>query len=536
MESTPASWAGTHHRGARVGPGEEEAWLVGTTAHPVVARAVGRPDVDREVGDRRVGDGVDHHRPVLDDAPLLVLLADHVARRVLEEQQGDVDLVGQLDELGRLVGFLGEEHAAVVGQHPDRIAVDRRPPGHQAGAVERLELVEPGAVDDPGEHLAGIEGHLRVGGGDPEQLLGIVDGLVGGHRGARALLAPVEAADDLAPDPNGVELVGGELVGEAGDPGVHRGAAELLVGRFLAGRHLDQGRAPEEDLGALLDHHDVVAHARHVCAPCGRVAEDERNGGERGRRPPGEVAEGPSTGDEQLCLRREVGAARLDQVDRGKTVLERDVGATCAFPEREGVHRAAPHRRVVRRDEAFGALHDADAEDGSGADVVLGSPCRQGGQLEERRVAVQEELDPLAGRQLSALAVSGDVALAATGASLVEFCGDLGQCGLEREVIGAVRLRAGVDVGGEDGHERGSSTVRRRAATKEAPGRTLRADVGRIGPWPVRRHRAAPDRCLRSCWRRERGLACGRRGRSPFIGSVAGRWCSTSSTRYAISR
>ncbi len=273
-----------HHRRARVGPGEEETWLVGTAAHPVVARAVGRPDVDREVGDRRVGDGVDHHRPVLDDAPLLVLLADHVARRVLEEQQWDVDLVGQLDELGRLVGFLGEEHAAVVGQHPDRIAVDRRPPGHQAGAVERLELVEPGAVDDPGEHLAGIEGHLRVGGGDPEQLLGIVDGLVGRHRGARAPLAPVEPAHDLASDPNGVELVGGELVGEAGDPGVHRGAAELLVGRFLAGRHLDQGRAPEEDLRALLDHHDVVAHARHVCAPRGRVAEDERDGGQA--RPP----------------------------------------------------------------------------------------------------------------------------------------------------------------------------------------------------------------------------------------------------------
>src|SRR5664280_1753237 len=61
-------------------------------------------------------------------------------------------------------------------------------------------------------------------------------------------------------------------------------------------------RGPEEDLRALLDHHDVVAHARDVGTAGGRVAEDQRHGGQGGSRVSGEVPEGPAPGDEQLRL------------------------------------------------------------------------------------------------------------------------------------------------------------------------------------------------------------------------------------------
>ena len=247
---------------------------------------------------------------------LLVLLAHHVPGGVLEEDQGDVDLVGQLDELGGLVGLLGEEHTPVVGQHPDRVAVDGRPPGDQAGAVEGLELVEAGAVDHPGQDLAGVEGDLGVGRGDAQQLVGVVDRLVGRQGRARPPLAPVQPAHDLAAQADGVDLVDGQVVGQAGHPGVHGGPAQLLVGRLLAGGHLHQRRPAQEDLGPLLDHHDVVAHARDV-GPAGRgVAEDQGHGGERRGRAPGQVTEGPAPGDEQLGLGREVGAPRLHQVDR----------------------------------------------------------------------------------------------------------------------------------------------------------------------------------------------------------------------------
>ena len=105
----------------------------------------------------RVGDGVDHHRPVLDDPALLVLLADHVAGGVLEEQQRRVGAVGELDELRRLLRLLAEQHAAGVGEDAQRIAVQAGPTGDQRRPVQRLELVELRAVDDAGDDLARVE-------------------------------------------------------------------------------------------------------------------------------------------------------------------------------------------------------------------------------------------------------------------------------------------------------------------------------------------------------------------------------------------
>ncbi len=58
--------------------------------------------------------------------------ADHVAGGVLQEQQRRVGGVGELDELGRLLRLLGEQHAAGVGQHADRVAVEARPAGAPA--------------------------------------------------------------------------------------------------------------------------------------------------------------------------------------------------------------------------------------------------------------------------------------------------------------------------------------------------------------------------------------------------------------------
>ena len=65
--------------------------------------------------------------PSLMIPPLLVLLADHVAGDVLQEDQRRVDLVGELDELRGLLRLLGEQHAAVVGEDADRDSRGSRP-------------------------------------------------------------------------------------------------------------------------------------------------------------------------------------------------------------------------------------------------------------------------------------------------------------------------------------------------------------------------------------------------------------------------
>ena len=265
-------------------------------------------------------------------------------------------------------------------------------------AVERLELVEPRAVHHPGQHLARVEGDLGVGRGDAQQLVGVVDRLVGRLGGAGPALAVVEAAHDLAAQADGVDLVGGQVVGQAGHPGVHGRPAQLLVGRLLAGGHLDQRRAAQEDLGALLDHDDVVAHARDV-GPAGRgVAEHQGHGGHGRRRAPGEVPEGPAPGDEQLGLGGEVGPARLHQVDDRQPVLEGDVRGPGALAEGERVHGPAPHGGVVGADQALDPLDHADADDRRRPDLVLGAPGGQGAQLEEGRVPVEQQLDALPGQ------------------------------------------------------------------------------------------------------------------------------------------
>ena len=63
-------------------------------------------------------------RAVARDAARLVLGADHEAGDVLKEDERDPPLAAELDEVRALLRGLGEEDA-VVGEDPDRVALDR---------------------------------------------------------------------------------------------------------------------------------------------------------------------------------------------------------------------------------------------------------------------------------------------------------------------------------------------------------------------------------------------------------------------------
>ncbi len=255
--------------------------------------------------DAAVGHGVDHLRAVLDDAALLVVLADHVAGGVLQEQQRDVDLVGELDELRGLVALLVEEDA-VVGEDADRVAAQLAPAGDETGSVERLELVEREPSRTRARTSRGSKGCRRSAGAIPSRSSGSWSGGAGSVvRGAGPSLRQVEAAHDLAADADAVELVDGQVVGQAAGAGVHLGAAELLVVGVLAGRHLHQRRPAEEDLGAAAGPSPVVAHPGHVGAAGGGVAEDEGDGRDAGGGEPGEVAEAAPPGTKiSACVGR----------------------------------------------------------------------------------------------------------------------------------------------------------------------------------------------------------------------------------------
>ena len=331
--------------------------------------------------------------------------------------------------------------------------MELRPPGDQRRTVEGLELVEVRPVDDAGDHLSGVERHLGVGRHQAEQLLlGVArrkDRLARG----RPSLVPVQPSDDASAEPNGVVFVDGEVVGEARGACVHVGAPERLVVGVLARRHLHQRRTGQEHLGALLDHHDVVRHARDVRPAGRRVAEHEGDDGDARRREPGEVAEHGPTGDEDLLLGRKVRAAGFGQVDHRQPVGQRDLVGPQHLLEGPRVARPAPHGGIAGADHAFDARDDTDARHHAGPDGEVAAPCGEPRQFHERRVLVQQQLDAFANRQLAAVSMPLDV----FGAAPADRGGVLGvevvnliEQGLP---VGSEVLAGGVEGGRQPGHE-----------------------------------------------------------------------------------
>ena len=79
---------------------------------------------------------------------------------------------------------------------------------------------------------------------------------------------------------------------------------------------------------------------------------------------------------EHLGLQRQERAARVDQVDAGQAVLERDLLRAHVLLHRHRVVRAALHRGVVGDDDHFAAGDAADAGDDARARRVVCRTCR----------------------------------------------------------------------------------------------------------------------------------------------------------------
>ena len=175
------------------------------------------------------GDGGDQLGAVLGDAAGLVLAADHEAGDVLQEDQRDLPLAGQLDEVGALQRALGEQHA-VVGQDRHRIAPDAGEAGDQGRAVERLELVELASRRRCGRSpRARRRARARRWGRCRRAPAGSkAGGSRLGARPCRRAWSVFRPRHDRADDRQRVLVVGGHVVDHAGPAAVGVGAAQLL--------------------------------------------------------------------------------------------------------------------------------------------------------------------------------------------------------------------------------------------------------------------------------------------------------------------
>ena len=135
---------------------------------------------------------------------------------------------------------------AGIGEDRHRNAPDAGKAGDQRGAVELLELIEVGPIDQARDHLAHVVA-LREGGRDDAVDLGRVKG-----RRARGRdldigrLHPVEAGDDGAHDGECVLVVERIVIDHPRLAGMHVGSAQIFGAHHLAGRRLHQRRSGEE--------------------------------------------------------------------------------------------------------------------------------------------------------------------------------------------------------------------------------------------------------------------------------------------------
>jgi hypothetical protein len=232
------------------------------------------------------------------------------------------------------------------------------------------------------------------------------------------------------------------VIGDAGEPRVDVGAAELLRGHVLAGGRLHERWAADED-GAGPAHDDrLVAHRRHVRASGRARAHHDRDLRDPLRRHPGLVEEDSSevvAVREDVRLERQERAAGVDEVEARQVILLRHLLRAQVLLHREREVGAPLYGRVVRNDRALAALDDADPRHDACARrlAVVGLPRGEGVQLEERRAGVDEPVDPLAREQLAAGAVPLDRALAAA-------CGDLRRAVAQ---LGDERLHPGLPAG-----------------------------------------------------------------------------------------
>ena len=161
-------------------------------------------------------------------------------------------------------------------------------------------------------------------------------------------------------------VVLGIMIGDAGLPRMHVGAAEFLGRDHLAGRGLHQ-RRPAEKNRALIAHDDaLVRHRRHIGAA--RRAgthhdRDLRNAQRRHLRLIVEdAAEMPFVGENLVLLRQER-AAGIDHVDARQIVLPRDILRAQMLLHRHRIVGAALDGRIIGDDHAFAARDPADAGD-----------------------------------------------------------------------------------------------------------------------------------------------------------------------------
>jgi hypothetical protein len=330
----------------------------------------------------------------------------------LQEDERCLALPAQLDEMGCLECALREEDA-VVGNDARGITHDMGKAAHEGCAVEFFEFVEAAAIDDAGNDFTYIVAPAAIAWDDAIEFAGVAARRLGRADVPGDIFAPVEVGDDAAADGEGVFIVQGVVIGDAGDTAVHVGSAQVFRADLFARRGFDQWRTSQED-GAIAAHNDCfITHGGNVSPTGGTGTHYGGNLRDALARHAGLVVEDTP---EVLAIGKDVGLEReecspgVNKIDAGQVVLLGNFLGAQVFLDGHGIVGATFDGSVIGDDHAFLSLDHADTGDDTGRWrlVLIHIPGCQWAEFQEGRIGVAEQLDALAGKQLVALAMPGD--------------------------------------------------------------------------------------------------------------------------------
>ncbi len=303
-------------------------------------------------------------------------------------------------------GTFGKENA-VVGQNADGITVDMGKTGYQCRPIILFKLIKFRAIDETRNNLPYIEGSAHVLRNQAVNFRRIIQGSLRRTYVQRHRLHLVERGNTAPRDFQRMLVTLRHMIRHAGDARMHLRPAQILGRDHLPRCRLYQRRTGEKDCALIADDDAFIAHGRNI-GPARRAGShdnrDLRNAEGGHIRLIIEAAAEMIAIREHILLVRQVGPARVNQIDTGEMVLQRHFLRPEMLLHRQRIVSPALHRRIVADDDAFAPLDPADTgDDPGGMDIpAIHIPGGHLAEFQKRRSGVEKPPHPLSRQEFAA--------------------------------------------------------------------------------------------------------------------------------------